>query len=396
MTHQDYFGGRERIEIFAPSGRPMRMGEPAELAVSNDDRVLQALAAGEHRRAAEYVALQFESNATMMTIYIQWPCAYLLAAEDSFGEPAAQALATAAFAQWSKAVQSIAAQGTMEQSVASRAAPLLHPSLLTPAFARGIIDTFNSGQSPGYMATATEMLGECEARLTTSLAQGNTREARQAYEAYFSCARSWHDVLMQYADSFPGVVAAVHGQASAEALVEKSFSAAPFGAGLWAFGARLSPKQLAAFLLAHIRDHFSGPERKGAATLREYDDRYELIFDPCGSGGAMRRRLGSAQARLPAASPATFGRAGEVPPYCTHCAINARTAIARFGWPVYITRFNPDPAKPCGWTIYKTPDGIPEQYFEELGHAREAGRFRRGYWGDQGDTPPSGWHHPNG
>ncbi|MBK9026752.1 MAG: hypothetical protein IPN98_02315 [Propionivibrio sp.] len=182
----------------------------------------------------------------------------------------------------------------MEQSVASRAAPLLHPSLLTPAFARGIIDAFHSGQSPGYMTTATEMLGEYEARLTTSLAQGNTQEARQAYEAHVSCARSWHDVLMQYPDSFPGVIAAVHGQASAEALVEKSFSAAPFGAGLWAFGARLSPKQLAAFLLAHIRDRFSGPVRKGAATLREYDDRYELIFDPCGSGGAMRRRLGSA------------------------------------------------------------------------------------------------------
>lgn len=229
MTHRDYFGGRERIEIFEPSGRPMRMGEPAELAVSNDDRVLQALAAGDHRRAAEYVALQYESNATMIAIYVQWPCAYLLAA----------------------------------------------------------------------------------------------------------------------------------------------------------------------FLLAHIRDHFSGPERKGAATLREYDDRCELIFDPCGSGGAMRRRLGSAQARLPAASPATFGRAGEVPPYCTHCAINARTAIARFGWPIYITRFNPDPAKPCGWTIYKTPDDIPEQYFEALGHARDAGRFRRGYWVDQGDTLPTGWHRPN-
>lgn len=380
MTNQTYFGGPERIAIFEPSGRPMRMGEPAELAVSNYDRVMQALATEDHRRAAEYVALQYESNATMMTIYIQWPCAYLLAAEDSLGGPAAQALAVAAFEHWSTAVQSIATQGIMEQSVVSRATPLLHPGLLTPAFARGIIDAFNSGQSPGYLTTATEMLGEFEARLSTSLAQGSTQEARQAYEAYFSCARCWHDVLMQYVDSFPGAATAVHGQASAEALVEKSFSAAPFGAGLWAFGARLSPDQLAAFLLAHIRDHFSGPERKGAATLREYDDRYELSFDPCGSGGAMRRRLGSAQPRLPAASPATFNRADEVPPYCTHCAINARTAIARFGWPVYITRFNPDPAKPCGWTIYKTPDGIPEQHFEEVGCARKPGGFRRGYW----------------
>lgn len=380
MTNQDYFGGPERIAIFEPSGQPMRMGAPAELAVSNDDRVQQALAASDLRTAAEYIALQYESNATMMTIYVQWPCAYLLSAAESLGEPAALALATAAFEHWSKAVQSIAGQGETERRVVSLAAPLLHPELLTPAFARGIINVFNSGQSPDYLANAMKMLNEFEARLSTSLAQGNAQEARQAYEAYFSCARSWHDVLMQYADSFPGVAAAMHGQASAEALVEKSFSAAPFGAGLWTFGARLSPQQLAAFLLAHIREHFSGPGRKGAATLREYEDRYELIFDPCGSGGAMRRRLGAAQSRLPAASPATFGRAGEVPPYCTHCAINARTAIARFGWPIYITRFNPDPAMPCGWTIYKTPDAIPEQQFEEVGYAKEANGFRRGYW----------------
>lgn len=380
MTNKDYFSGPERIAIFEPSGRPMRMGEPSELAVSNYDRVQQALVAGDLRTATEYVALQFESNATMMAIYVQWPCAYLLAAADSFGEPAAQALAKVAFEQWSKAGQSIADQGTMEQSVVSRAAALLHPGLLTPAFARGIIEAFNGGQSPGYMASATEMLSECAARLSASLAKGKTQEARQVYEAYFSCARSWDDTLMQYADSFPGAAAAMYGQASAEALVEKSFSMAPFGAGLWAFGARLSPEQLAAFLLAHIRDHFSGPERKGAATLREYDDRYELTFDPCGSGGAMRRRLGSTQARLPAASPATFGRAGEVPHYCTHCAINARTAIARFGWPVYVTRFDPDPARPCGWTVYKTPEAIPEQYFKEVGHTKEPSGFRQGYW----------------
>lgn len=356
------------------------MGEPAELAVSNYDRVVQSITAGDFHKAAEYAALQFESNAIMMAIYVQWPCAYLLSAAQSLGEPAALVLATAAFKHWATAVQSIAAQGAMEQSVVTRAASLLDPGLLTPAFARQVLDAFLSGESPGYLTTATEMLGESEANLSAALAQGDAKKALQTYETYFSCARSWHDVLMQYADSFPSVGAAAYGQASAEALVENSFSIAPFGAGLWAFGERLSPKQLAAFLLAHIRDHFSGPGRKGAAILREHDDRYELIFDPCGSGGAMRRRLGSDQALLPNASPATFSRAGEVPPYCTHCAINARTAITRFGWPIYVTRFNPDPAKPCGWTIYKNPDGIPQQQFEEIGYAKDAERFRRSYW----------------
>ena len=55
-----------------------------------------------------------------------------------------------------------------------------------PAFAHGVIDTFNSGQTPEYGATAREMLKECEARLSASLAQGDIPEARQVYEDYFS------------------------------------------------------------------------------------------------------------------------------------------------------------------------------------------------------------------
>lgn len=395
-TNQDPLCGRERIAIFAPSGRPMRMGDTTELAVSNYDRVRQALAAGELDKAAEYAALQFESNAAMMATYLQWPCAHLLAAAEHLGAPAVRTLATAAFEHWREAVRSLAAQGATERLVVSKAAPLLHPDLLTLPFAQGVIDAFRCGQSPDYALTAMKMLVDCEARLTKSLAEANVAEARLAYDAYFSCTRSWHDVLMQYADSFPCAAAARHGQAAAEALVAASFNLAPFGAGLWDFGSGLSPRDLAAFLLAHIRDHHSGPERKGAAVLREHEDRYELIFDPCGSGGAMRRRLGSAQTRLPAATPATFQRKNEVPPYCTHCAANARTAIARFGWPIYVTRFDPDPAKPCGWTIYKTPDAVPDRYFEEVGQTKAPRMFRRSYWMGEGNPPPVGRPNQNG
>lgn len=238
---QDYFSGRERIAIFEPSGRPTRMGDPAELAVSNHDRVQQALAAGDTGKAAEYAALQFESNAAMLTIYSQWPCAYLLAGADLLGAAAARQLAAKAFEHWRNAQQSLAPQGETERTVLTRAESLLHPDLLTPAFAQEVIDAFRSGQTPDYGAVAREMLKECETRLSASLARDDIPETRQAYAAYFSCARSWHDALMQYADSFPSVAATMFGQASAEALVEKSFNLAPFGSGLWAFGTTCPP-----------------------------------------------------------------------------------------------------------------------------------------------------------
>src|SRR5574343_1398324 len=186
MGH-DYFSGPERIDIFEPSGRPMRMGDPAKLAVSNYARVLQALDASDFGRAAEYAALQFESNAAMLTIYVQWPCAYLQSAAEYFGESAAQALAEAAFAHWTEAVHSLATQGAIEQTVVSRAGPLLAPSLLTPGFARAVIETFFSGQLPDYAATAAQMIEEYQARLSIALAQTSIPEAKPAYQAYFSC-----------------------------------------------------------------------------------------------------------------------------------------------------------------------------------------------------------------
>jgi hypothetical protein len=70
---------------------------------------------------------------------------------------------------------------------------------------------------------------------------------------------------------------------------------------------------------------------------------------------------------LPDASPETWNRAGQVPAYCAHCAKNEITSIRRFGFPAWVTEFDPDPRKPCGWTVYKDPKLIPARYYERLG-----------------------------
>jgi hypothetical protein len=80
---------------------------------------------------------------------------------------------------------------------------------------------------------------------------------------------------------------------------------------------------------------------------------------------------------LPEASPQTWSLKGKVPGYCSHCAASELESMRRLGYPVFVTEFNPDSKKPCGWTVYKDPDLIPEQYFKRLGFTKDPKTFKR-------------------
>ncbi|MCG8429333.1 MAG: hypothetical protein MI754_18430 [Chromatiales bacterium] len=373
----DYFVGPERIEIFEPSNTPMRMGDPSELAVSNYQRVCDAIEVKDFETAYQYLELQFASMKTMIVIFSQWFCAYQCAAEKLLNHDNALLATDLAYQHWTENVRSISETGSLEHKVVGNVALLLDPNKLTPQLAQAVIEGLNEGQISTFLSDALEMYELYKSRLLDSLDSGKQATVHTRYHEYFICARTWHDALMQYTDSFPTVAAIQFGQLVAEQLVDQSFKIAPFSHALWQFGSTLSQKQLAAFLLEHLRDHYSGPNREGTALLIEHEDRYQLIFDPCGSGGAMRRRLGARQYRLSSASSATFGKKNEVPPYCAHCAFNTITSIERFGWPIYVTEFNEDPQKPCGWTIYKNPEDIPDFYFENVGYKKDPRKFIR-------------------
>ena len=60
-----------------------------------------------------------------------------------------------------------------------------------------------------------------------------------------------------------------------------------------------------------------------------------------------------------------------MPAYCAHCALNELESVKRFGHPLWVTEFDPDASKPCGWTVYKDPQAIPQRYFERLGVHRD-------------------------
>jgi hypothetical protein len=141
-------------------------------------------------------------------------------------------------------------------------------------------------------------------------------------------------------------------------------------------------------LAAGMRGHRSGPGEEGDIRVSEDAEKYIVEFDPCGSGGRMRRwgqidnlpprdkspfNLGLSQET----HPMSWGRTG-VPYYCTHCAAYAEIlSTDLIGYPSRVTLFDPNGRKPCSWAFYKRPEDIPEQYFTRIGRTRDPANFKK-------------------
>ncbi len=127
-----------------------------------------------------------------------------------------------------------------------------------------------------------------------------------------------------------------------------------------------------------MRTHRSGPGELGNIEIVEEKERYVISFDPCGSGGRMRR-TGQLDGIPPRTGspfnfgvtsrpyPWSWGKAG-VPYYCLHCCIWSEILpIEWSGYPVRITDYTEDPEEPCRFFFYKDPRQIPEHYFQRIG-----------------------------
>ena len=137
-----------------------------------------------------------------------------------------------------------------------------------------------------------------------------------------------------------------------------------------------------------MRAHLCGPERRGDVELEEHDDRWELRFDPCGSGGRSSRGDPIEGTPSRVEPPYEFGvTEGEhdwawnekgVCYYCAHCCFALELLPAeRWGHPVRVVDSplypretkGPKPAK-CRWTIYKSIEAIPPEAYERIGRTK--------------------------
>ena len=142
------------------------------------------------------------------------------------------------------------------------------------------------------------------------------------------------------------------------------------------------------FSLEAMRAHLSGPGRRGDLELEEHPDRWEIRFDPCGSGGAQTRGDEIEETPPRPERPYEFGvtqteydwawNKKGVCYYCVHCCFALELLPEeRWGHPVRVV----DPPlypedtktatpKKCQWTIYKTLEAIPPEVYERVGRTK--------------------------
>jgi hypothetical protein len=217
-----------------------------------------------------------------------------------------------------------------------------------------------------------EELGTGTPRKINELIDQGKLEDAKALIAYFRTEfLVVHDIYVQYVQDLLAFIARTYG----EDQVEAAFRAA---LGTW-FKVRyeaynkMSLEERVQLTAEGMRCHLDGPQRMGDFILTEEPDRFVFQWDPCGSGGALRRRAETQGLEVESAKEAhdwTWGKKG-VCLYCSHCSlVNEILPIENFGYPNRITEYPEKPGDPCTWYIYKNPDDIPEHYYARIGKTK--------------------------
>jgi hypothetical protein len=117
--------------------------------------------------------------------------------------------------------------------------------------------------------------------------------------------------------------------------------------------------------LEGMHAHYGGPGRRGEIELIEHADRIEMRFDPCGSGGRVRRDERFGVTAEP--HPFAWNRTG-VCHYCIHCCVLQQLSpIRRLGYPGRVIEPPTEPGMSCSWSVYRDPSLVPDSAYEAVG-----------------------------
>jgi hypothetical protein len=201
--------------------------------------------------------------------------------------------------------------------------------------------------------------------------QGRLEEAKQRVDYFRTEMMVVHDIYVRYVQDMLAFIAGKLG----EEAVEKAFRSSLEGWFRQRYEAynRLSFQEKLELTAEGMRCHLDGPGRSGDFTVVEEAERFVFRWDPCGSGGVLRRNAEASGAQLAVAKEAhdwTWGKK-EVCLYCSHCSlVNEILPIENFGYPNRITQYPEKAGDPCTWYIYKDPDDIPEQFYARIGKSK--------------------------
>jgi len=217
--------------------------------------------------------------------------------------------------------------------------------------------------------------------IEAAIDEGRLDEAKQLARAGLDESKSLHDLMCDWVWDLLNQISRRFGEAQVGEML-RATQGTWMLRRTWSAFLKLSVERRVQLTAEIMRAHRCGPEQDGAIDVVDEGERYAIVMDPCGSGGRMRR--GDPNDGTPSRldPPYEFGATTEahdwswgrkgVPYYCAHCCINETLPTEWGGHPLWVTGYDPDPAKPCAWYFYKHADDIPAEYYERIGHKKPA------------------------
>lgn len=349
----DYFKGVERLETFPATGASMRMGEVEHLFVPDFEVLKQKIRSHLYDEASAYLNVFYAQNTGMIGLLFDWCGAQVKMYQEQTSEKQEVSLRLKAITDYQKLIDLLGVSYTKK-----------HEKTILVQL-RNYFSEENL-----HLVTNSEIFRDLEnayKNLMTALNEKNESAALELVDHYHAHAFLYHDGLISFIYSYPTTVMQESGESIALEVGNGSIMKNPLWSGMWELTKVLTPVDLAAFLAEHLRSHFSGAGRLGQTQIIEDDKKIRLIFDPCGSGGAIRRRLQDDIVNLKEKHQLGWNKCNEVNLYCSHCALNEKKSIDMFGYPKLVVEFQADPEKPCGWTMYKNEADVPLAVYERLG-----------------------------
>jgi hypothetical protein len=325
-----------------------------------------------------YLDVMHPMFTVMNTTFVEW-CVALPACTAKVDAKSEPAITRAAYARFEA---SIAADPEKRDDPAAGVMRcVLHPARLAPESIR----ILRQRRANHLSTVADDVLANglnLFAEVCAGVRAANWSQARSSVETYYRAMRVAHDLCGEYVSAYAAILDETLGQHRAAEITQRGLAGCDLLKNYWKkVVLKLDPEGLAAVLAEHLRGHFSGEKRGGAVAIVEDAEKIRLVMDPCGTGGALRRSAATSLSNYNRPTPDTWYRANEVPAYCAHCAKNEQMLTSILGYPAWVTEFDPDPAKPCGWTIYRDPADIPERYYTRIGRrkpSRAVCRLRQG------------------
>ncbi len=311
-------------------GRRIRAGSPASLGVSTYDLIGEALHAGDRVKAGDYLSYAIEEASRIFFVFTTWIDAML-----RYGE-----------AELEDFADRLAA---LERTL---------------------------GAPPPLVEEPADV-GRAEAAVAAvAVRRGDARAVEDALAALREAQLTVHDLQADWCWALLTSFRDALGEERVEEVLR--VTQAPWLADRYARYADMTAEESLQLTVEGMRGHLTGPGRKGTVDVRDEDDKWVLSFDPCGSGGRMRRgdpERGQVPRTEPPyefgvtedAHPWSWGQKG-VCLYCAHCAVvNEILAIEATGAPMRVVDYPTDPGAPCRWTIYKSPDLVPDEAYKRVG-----------------------------